>query len=821
MVAADTPPAIMESPVDRSSALVIVAAAATAIAVTTAKSGNSTTVTSPEETTTAKPAAIVIPVMTPAATTAVVIKAKIPHNIKMPPAPPATDIPTKPTCPSSRKVEPGDTVFMTIDDGPSIRGRKNLLTVLQQINQTISFFESSYNFCGSETFYEQQQRCQEPSPYAEITDLFAYTIKAGHFLAAHSNTHYYSNASALCEYAKMAQFTKIDPQYESCGNTPVADMVRGALRIQTALNNESLWDNDQEYALYQQAMSDIWTYARLPCTSAWRLPGYSKTTLLGHKDAMEPEAGTRNAVADAMFKGDLPCRNETFQNKPWSTIGWDTEWVLDLKTNTLPPKCSMFQRIEASFGNGHDPQRKQEVVVLGHDYHYDTMEKAKMYRDMLVELKLHGYALDTVNHLKIYNKYCRCAMAETPMAIMESPVQHDYPSRRKRTILIGVGALVIVAAAAVAIAVVTTKSHSSTSSDISVTNIPAAVVTPGSTSGNSMQLGLKAKGPHNIKMPPAPPATDIPTKPTCPSTRKVQPGDTVFMTIDDGPSIRGRKNLLTALQQINQTISFFESSYNFCGSETFYEQELRCQEPSPYAEITDLFAYTIKAGHFLAAHSDTHYYDNVTELCEYAKMAQFTKIDPQYESCGNTPVADMVRGALRIQTALNNASLWDNDQEFSMYQQAMTSIWTYARLPCTSAWRLPGYSKTTLLGNKDALQPEAGARNDVADAMWKGNLPCRNETFQNKPWSTIGWDVEWRWESLTDMQASKCAMFKTIEGNFAWSGRDQQRKQEVIVLGHDYHYDTTAKASMYRDLLVELKLHGYALDTVNHLKIYL
>ncbi|KDO26070.1 hypothetical protein SPRG_08724 [Saprolegnia parasitica CBS 223.65] len=413
---------------------------------------------------------------------------------------------------------------------------------------------------------------------------------------------------------------------------------------------------------------------------------------------------------------------------------------------------------------------------------------------------------------------------ETPPAIMESPVDRQVQGGKRKKLLLGVGALVIVAAAATAIAVATTAESSTASNDNSdnavVTPQPPSIVIPMPSATGAPASVLKVKTPHNIKMPPVPPATDIPTKPTCPSSRKAEKGDTVFMTLDDGPSIKGRKNLLTALAQINQTISFFESSYNFCGPETFYEQELRCESPSPYSEVTDLFAYTIKAGHFLAAHSNTHYYNNQSALCEYANMAKFTKIDAQYESCGNTPVADMVRGALRIQTALNNESLWDNDKEFAMYQKAMSSIWTYARLPCTSAWRLPGYQKTTLLGHKDAMQPEAGARNEVADAMFRGSLPCRNETFQSQPWYSIGWDVEWRWESLSDMQAAKCAMFKTIEGNFAWGGRDAQRKQEVVVLGHDYHYDTPAKAKMFRDLLVELKLHGYALDTVDHLKIY-
>ncbi|OQS06397.1 Amino Acid/Auxin Permease (AAAP) Family [Thraustotheca clavata] len=742
-------------------ALVVVAAAATAIAVTVTKSGSDSTSNKDGIATTTP---VTIPVTTAAPVTSLpiitasptpVVKQKVAHNIKMPAAPPATDIPSKPTCQSSRNANPGDTVFMTIDDGPSIKGRMNLLTVLAQINQTISFFESSYNFCGPETFYEQTLQCQDPSPYATVTDLFAYTIKQGHFLAAHSDTHFYNNASALCEYATMDKRTKIDPQYESCGNTPVADMVRGALRIQTALNNDSLWDTDQEYSLYQQAMTNIWTYARLPCTSAWRMNNYKKTTMLGGPDAPPPEAKARNDVADTMFTGTMPCRNETFQGKPWMTIGWDVEWGIDRKTKALPPKCTMFKVIEDNFAwGGRDQQRKQEVV--------------------------------------------------------------------KKKIWLGVGALVIVAAAATAIAVSMTKSGSNTSSSTLPDNASSGGTNkplPTSTS-SSPSIVIKEKKVNNIQLPKAPPATDIPTKPTCPSSRNAVPGDTVFMTIDDGPSVKGRMNLLMALAQINQTISFFESSYNFCGPETFYEQSLQCVEPSPYHEVTDLFAYTIKQGHFLAAHSDTHYYDNVTALCEYATIEKRTKIDPQYESCGNTPVEDMVRGALRIQTALNNDTLWDNDQEYSLYQQAMTNIWTYARLPCTSAWRLPNYSKTTLLGGKDAAPEESKARNDVADTMFSGSVPCRNETYQGKPWMTIGWDVEWRWQSLTDMEAAKCSMFKTIEGNFAWSGRDQQRKQEVVVLGHDYHYDTSAKSKMYRDLIVELKLHGYKMDTVNNLKIY-
>ncbi|KAH9167015.1 hypothetical protein AeNC1_018216, partial [Aphanomyces euteiches] len=159
-------------------------------------------------------------------------------------------VPTTATCGIPRKAKsPNEIVYLTVDDGPSDVGRINLLSVLEQLNNRtdssgkrvtpayISFMESGYNFCGSGSAIVNLECTKEA--YDEALSGLVWTIKQGHVIAAHSDTHFYDPSAGLCNYVKMNAITKIEPKYAQCGKDPAADMVRGALRLDSALNNET------------------------------------------------------------------------------------------------------------------------------------------------------------------------------------------------------------------------------------------------------------------------------------------------------------------------------------------------------------------------------------------------------------------------------------------------------------------------------------------------------------------------------------------------------------------------------------------------------
>ncbi|OQR85330.1 hypothetical protein ACHHYP_11936 [Achlya hypogyna] len=343
-----------------------------------------------------------------------------------------------------------------------------------------------------------------------------------------------------------------------------------------------------------------------------------------------------------------------------------------------------------------------------------------------------------------------------------------------------------------------------------------AVVTPAPTSLAPATPPPRVFG--NVTLPPYVAVSPTPTTKSCPPGRQAKPGETVYMTVDDGPSIVGRQNLLEALDQIHAKASFFESGYNLCGSETRFAQTQQCQSGAR-SKITELSVWTIKLGHMLAAHSDTHFYDAVTTKCDYGKMAAAIKVEDGLARCGHDPIADFVRGAIHFEDVWRNATLWDTTEELALYERQHRNLWTFARLPCTDIWRMPHY-KAASFGSESAA--EKSLRTDIAEQLASGaKLTCKNETFSGLPWTVMGWDVEWRWDSsqLKDLAAEKCRIVQAIEKNFDAPTKDAARRKGVVLLAHDFHYSTKELAAMFRDTIVELRLRGYAIDTVDNYKL--
>ncbi|CAK4099943.1 unnamed protein product [Aphanomyces euteiches] len=296
----------------------------------------------------------------------------------------------------------------------------------------------------------------------------------------------------------------------------------------------------------------------------------------------------------------------------------------------------------------------------------------------------------------------------------------------------------------------------------------------------------------------------VPTTATCGIPRKAKsPNEIVYLTVDDGPSDVGRINLLSVLEQLNNRtdssgkrvtpayISFMESGYNFCGSGSAIVN-LECTKEA-YDEALSGLVWTIKQGHVIAAHSDTHFYDPSAGLCNYVKMNAITKIEPKYAQCGKDPAADMVRGALRLDSALNNETTGKPMRN------------------------LPGVDIMTGLGQQE-LGAEKDARAKTGDLLYAGKLPCRNET---KPWNIIGWDTEWRLDAkaLNDTQKEKCGVVKDITDQFDRKDKVGPKPNNVVLLTHDYFFSDMAKATIFRDVIVELQQLGYTLGTIDQYPI--
>ncbi|RHY83383.1 hypothetical protein DYB35_012552 [Aphanomyces astaci] len=311
----------------------------------------------------------------------------------------------------------------------------------------------------------------------------------------------------------------------------------------------------------------------------------------------------------------------------------------------------------------------------------------------------------------------------------------------------------------------------------------------------------------------------IPTVPTCGIRKAKSAKEVVYITLDDGPSPSGRLNLLNAMDQLNNRtgteaayVSFIESGYNFCGQESNAIVNLQCN-PAAYDTALQLLVWTIKAGHMIAAHSDSHFYDANARLCNYVTMSLVTKVEDKYAECGKDPWSDMVRGALRIDDALANEMLWETDADRAAHKRAVSTLWSYARLPCTNVWRLPGVESETGL-REEALGPERDTRLLTADKLFEGKLECKPDT---KPWFVLGWDVEWSLdaEATYDAQMEKCKVAQDIVDQFDKKWKPGPSEDHVVLLTHDYFFVDEAKASIFRDVIAELQLLGYTIGTLD------
>ncbi|RHY90624.1 hypothetical protein DYB37_006418 [Aphanomyces astaci] len=358
------------------------------------------------------------------------------------------------------------------------------------------------------------------------------------------------------------------------------------------------------------------------------------------------------------------------------------------------------------------------------------------------------------------------------------------------------------------------------------TRAPSAPAPTSTTKTNAI-------GAYKVDLPigPAPTAPltkPFPTAASCGSTRKAKPGDTVYITIDDGPSIGGRANLLMAMNQLNTReghvppvyLTFFESGYNFCADATSSITSMQCA-PTAFDNATERLAWTVKAGHTIGAHSDTHFYDDGAANCNYVKKNPLTVIEDGMEACGNAITSDFVRGAKHVEAGLQSANAYSTDADKALLDKAIHDLWSYVRLPCSNAWKLPGgFSASSGFRVVDS-QAERSARLGAADAMFAGTLPCRNPLYQGKPWSSFGWDAEWklgRGGVLLDANREKCNVVNNIANAFDLKANRGLNKNAVVLLTHDYFFDTLDKAMVMRDVIAELQLVGYAFSTIDKYK---
>ncbi|RHY32599.1 hypothetical protein DYB25_013905 [Aphanomyces astaci] len=306
----------------------------------------------------------------------------------------------------------------------------------------------------------------------------------------------------------------------------------------------------------------------------------------------------------------------------------------------------------------------------------------------------------------------------------------------------------------------------------------------------------------------------IPTAPTCGIRKAKSAKEVVYMTVDDGPSQSGRLNLLNAMDQLNNRknkeaayVTFIESGYNFCDLDSNSILNLKCNSTA-YDTALQLVVWTIKAGHMIAAHSDSHFYDANAGICNYVTMPLVTKVEDKYAKCGNDTWSDMVRGALRIEEALANETLWETDADRAAHKRAVSTLWSYARLPCTN---VAGESSETGLFKEVT---DRDARLLTADKLFEGKLECKPDT---KPWLSMGWDAEWRLDAKAtyDAQKEKCKVAQDIVNHFDNKGKAGPREDHVVLLTHDYFFADEAKASIFRDVVAELQMLGYTIGTLD------
>ncbi|KAF0695206.1 Aste57867_13970 [Aphanomyces stellatus] len=352
------------------------------------------------------------------------------------------------------------------------------------------------------------------------------------------------------------------------------------------------------------------------------------------------------------------------------------------------------------------------------------------------------------------------------------------------------------------------------------TAVNATITTAPTTTIGIGKLDIKLLGTLPSYPAPTPP---LATAATCTNVRKAKQGETVFMTLDDGPSASGRFNILEAMAQLNAKstsrppayLTFFESGYNLCGNATDELVSLRCA-PGSYDNATQGVVWAIKAGHTIAAHSDTHFYDQGKAGCNYLKMNPLTTIEPSLAHCGNDIASDFIRGALHLEAAIQSATkdVWTSAGDRALRDRTINTLWTNVRLPCTNAWRLPNFTFSSGFAG-DVTPAEKAARLNASDVLFgDAVVACRNATLKARTW---GWDVEWALGRGPNYNVTyeKCNTVNMISKGFDQPWNRGPNKTNVVVLTHDFYFDSPDKAALLRDVIAELQFNGYNFSTVD------
>ena len=85
-----------------------------------------------------------------------------------------------------------------------------------------------------------------------------------------------------------------------CGTEPVQNMVEGSRLLEAALRDAKFHSNHT--SLRDQAIDDVWTASRLPCSDIWRVKSIKEDNVpwLG-----ATEKAARKRVADTMYSGHI------------------------------------------------------------------------------------------------------------------------------------------------------------------------------------------------------------------------------------------------------------------------------------------------------------------------------------------------------------------------------------------------------------------------------------------------------------------------------------------------------------------------------------
>lgn len=272
------------------------------------------------------------------------------------------------------------------------------------------------------------------------------------------------------------------------------------------------------------------------------------------------------------------------------------------------------------------------------------------------------------------------------------------------------------------------------------------------------------------------PVTTTNTLPICESTRTIIQGDTIYFTIDDGPT-DSQPRILKALSDSGVKATFFDTAVN----------------AYKYIYSPLYLANTLKAGHFLASHGDTHYIHGSN--CNY----NLSQINPY---CNITKKsADMLSGATKMFALLNEAY---NQKLITQteYNLGKDMYFKYSRLPCTNSFET-NYLRSLLPDND--ISDRLGVLSDLLNASTVFPNFCRPVSYGT--WNVYGWDTL----NNNGSRFDTCSFIKDIENAF----KNPHKSQKVIVLFHTWDITDDVTQLRLTNVLTFLKKKGYQFSTIN------